>query len=57
MNFEAFASLLEISLFYGLVLAVCIWQIVKMRRMIAKDRAKKQQSESNATIARCVKKY
>ncbi len=55
MNFEAFASLLEISLFYGLVLAVCIWQIVKMRRMIAKDRAKKQQSKSNAANAQCVK--
>lgn len=38
MSSGSLASLLEIGLFYGFVLAIAIWQVVKMRRMLAKDR-------------------
>lgn len=37
MSFEASAGLIEIGLFYSLVLGFGVWQVVKMRREIARD--------------------
>ena len=47
MNTESVTSLVEIGLFYVLVLGFAVWQIVKMRRMLARDRAAKAARESN----------
>ncbi len=37
MTYEATAGLIELGLFYSLVLGFGIWQVVKMRREIARD--------------------
>lgn len=47
MSTESITSLVEIGLFYALVLGFAVWQIVKMRRMLARDRAAKAARESN----------
>ena len=41
MSTESITSLVEIGLFYVLVLGFAVWQVVKMRRMLARDRAAK----------------
>ncbi len=39
MSYEAIAGLIEMGLFYAIALGVGIWQVVKMRRLLARDRA------------------
>jgi hypothetical protein len=39
---ERWFGLIEIGLFYGLVLGVLIWQLVKIRRSIAADKAREK---------------
>ena len=41
MSTESITSLVEIGLFYVLVLGFAVWQVVKMRRVLARDRAAK----------------
>ena len=43
MSYEAVASLIEMGFFYALALGVGIWQVVKMRREIARDRAAEEE--------------
>ena len=39
MSYEAIAGLIEMGFFYGIALGIGVWQVVKMRRMVARDRA------------------
>jgi hypothetical protein len=53
MSFEATAGLIELGFFYTVVLGFGIWQLVKIRREIARDaeakatRAKKSDDQSD----------
>ena len=46
MSTESITSLVEIGLFYVLVLGFAVWQVVKMRRMLARNRAAKAVREN-----------
>lgn len=38
MSFEAWAGLIEMGFVYAVALGVGIWQVLKMRRELARDR-------------------
>lgn len=55
MSFEAMFGLIEMGFVYSVALGIGIWQVVKMRRLIARDRAdraKKPNDSDRTTGAR-----
>ncbi len=43
MSYAAVPGLIEMGFFYALALGVGIWQVVKMRRELARDRAAEEE--------------
>lgn len=48
MDGSGAASLIEMLFVYGVVLGVAVWQLVSVRREIAKDRAAKNAAQDAA---------
>lgn len=44
MSYESIAGLIEMAFFYSIALGFGIWQVVKMRREIARDRLAREMS-------------
>ena len=42
MSFASYAGLIEMVFVYSIALGIGIWQVIKMRRQIAADRAAKE---------------
>lgn len=41
MNYESMAGLIELAFSFSVAIGIGVWQVVKMRREIARDRAAK----------------
>lgn len=48
MDFSAFASLIEMLFVYGIVLGLCLWQLISIRREIRKGREAQAAAEATA---------
>jgi 6,7-dimethyl-8-ribityllumazine synthase len=53
MSLEASYGLIEMGFVYSVAIGIGIWQVVKMRRMIARDReARERQAREAAVVGR-----
>lgn len=50
MTIENSAGLIEMAFTYAVALGIGIWQVVKMRRELARDRAAAQERSDEKTI-------
>ena len=46
MTYESVAGLIEMGFVYAVALGLGIWQVVKMRRELARDQARRERADS-----------
>lgn len=47
MSYESIAGLVEMTFFYSIALGFGVWQVIKMRRAVARDRLAREASEKD----------